>query len=101
MRYRATFLANRCRANSSKENTWPGPPSGNFPIRPEQLSSLQHRLIPAEEFGKWDKTFPAELCEQFGRLTKHLEELRYKLEQLYGGKKGFQFKLKRAAPPRD
>ena len=138
--------------------------------RPLDALEVKLRLFLAEEMRKWEKTFPDELWEQFGRLTnwtgpvhsrpkywgklvmeliyeyldpdvaewlrenapkpmhgknyhqwlneqyglrrlvehiwkvvgmastcETLEELRYKMEQLYGGKKGFQFRLKLAA----
>ena len=139
--------------------------------RPLDALEVKLRLFLVEEMRKWEKTFPDELWEQFGRLTswtgpvhsrpkywgklvmeliyeyldpdvaewlranapkpirgknyhqwlseqyglrrlvehiwkvvgmastcENLEELRYKMGQLYGGKKGFQLKLKLAAP---
>lgn len=140
--------------------------------RPLDALEVKLRLFLSEEMRKWEKTFPDELWEQFGRLTNwngpvhsrpkywgklvmeliyeyldsdvaewlrtnapapmhgqnyhqwlseqyglrrliehiwkvvgmasacdNLDELRYKLGQHYGGKKGFQFRLKLTAPP--
>lgn len=139
--------------------------------RPLDALEVKLRLFLAEEMRKWERTFPVELWEQFGRLTnwtgpvhsrpkywgklvmeliyeyldpdvaqwlrenaptpmhgqnyhqwlneqfglrrlvehiwkvigiastcQTLDELRYKMAELYGGKKGFQFRLKLTAP---
>jgi hypothetical protein len=39
-------------------------------VRPMDALELKLRLYLAEEMRKWEKTFPDELWEQFGRLTK-------------------------------